>query len=174
MSHGWRSNMGNERSLLMQLGRELRESIHAGAALAALTLAAGCSGEEVASTEVRTPDHPSTTLVNSPTDATDAATSTPDATDAATSPDLPQEPYSLAQIGCFGPGYDGGYYGQCCFEAQCYTPEAGEACLAAEDTPTLRGKLRLPVGSGDCGCNVPEQGREYLTGPFASNPASSA
>jgi hypothetical protein len=167
--------MGNDRSLLMLLGRELRESIHAGAALAALTLAAGCGGKDVAGTEVRTADHPSTTPVDTPTtttpDVTDAATSTPGATDAATSPNLPRETYSLAQIGCFGPGYDGGYYGQCCFEAHCYTPGAGEACLGAENTPALRGKIRLPGGSGECGCSVPEQGGESLSGPFASNPA---
>ena len=175
MSPWSRCSMGNGRSLLTQLGRELRESIHAGAALAALTLAAGCGGKDVASPEVRTADHSSTTTVDTmTTDGTKAVTSTPEASDAATSPNLPQQTYSLAQLGCFGPGYDGGYYGQCCFEAQCYTPEAGEACLGAEDGQALRSKIRLPLGSGDCGCNVPEQGREYLTGPFASYPADNS
>jgi len=163
--------MGNDRSLLMQLGRELRESIHAGAALAALTLAAGCGGKDVAGTEVRTADHPSTTPVNTPTtpttEASDAAT---DASGVALSPDLPHETYSLAQIGCFGPSHGGGYDGQCCFQAHCYTPEAGAACLGA-DSSALRTKIHLPIGSGDCGCSVAEQGREFLTGPFASNPA---
>src|SRR6185436_15519027 len=96
-----RLRRGEERSLLIQLGRELRESVHAGAALAALTLAAGC-GE----------------------DAT-----------------LPQDTYSLEQIGCFGPGYEGPLYGRCCFEAHCYTPEAGAACVGTDDLSALHSKI---------------------------------
>jgi hypothetical protein len=171
--------MGNDRSLLLQLGRELRDSIHAGAALAALTLATGCSGKDVTRTDIATGDPPTTTPANTTTtttttttisDPSDGAVSATDASDAATPDLLPRETYALAQLGCFGPSHDDGYYGQCCFEAHCYAPEAGAACLAAADRAGLHSKIHLPLGSGSCGCSVQGDHPE-IAGPFASNPA---
>ena len=64
-----------------------------------------------------------------------------------------------------GPTYDGGYAGQCCISAHCYTPDAG-ACLAADQRPPIP----LPPGSGSCGCSPEGVGRSTLKGPYAPNP----
>jgi hypothetical protein len=169
--------MKNQSSALMQLGRELRESVQAGAALAALSLAAGCGGKDVTAAEVdgseqsATTNQPSTTTVTHP-----GSSDSPPANPEDTSPpvSLPTEPYPLAQLGCFGPIYDGYSPGaQCCFEAQCYAPGAGEAC-ATPDEAVLRNRIQLPPGSGSCSCSVPSERLEYLSGPFAPNPADGA
>lgn len=71
------------------------------------------------------------------------------------------DPYPTASLGCSGPEHDGGYYGQCCAKALCYTPEDGADCVAPEAAPTALGKS---YGSGSCMCGETQ-------GPFASNPA---
>lgn len=77
--------------------------------------------------------------------------------------------YELTQLGCSGPFYDGGYYGQCCVDALCYTPTAS-ACMAADD-PLLRSTLvGFPPGSGSCSCA--ELGAEAVSGPYAPNPSN--
>jgi len=128
--------------------------IHAGAAVAALTCATSCSDTTEAG------DLPTT----------NDSTTTPTALEA----------YSLDQVGCFGPTHDGGYYGQCCFKASCYTPTAGESCASTEailanaNAPIGQRKgpgIGLPPGSGSCGCSLPDEDRPALAGPFASNPA---
>jgi len=72
-------------------------------------------------------------------------------------------PYPVSGLGCSGEVHDGGYYGQCCADALCYTPEDGKACVAADSAPEKLGKF---YGSGACLC-----GAESLRGPFAPNPA---
>lgn len=74
--------------------------------------------------------------------------------------------YAISDLGCSGPVHDGGYYGQCCVEALCYTPSSG-ACMAAND-PMIRSTLPgFPPGSGSCSCA--EVGGEAVRGPFARN-----
>lgn len=68
----------------------------------------------------------------------------------------PLSPYALDAATCSGPGA----YRQCCVTARCYTPDAGEACVAVADAHK---KVSYPPGSGWCLCNTP-------TGPFAPNP----
>jgi len=72
-------------------------------------------------------------------------------------------PYPVGALGCSGPEHDGGYYGQCCAEALCYTPDDGSECVASEAAPN---KLGTFYGSGSCLC-----GAEPIRGPFAANPA---
>ena len=151
--------MEHKLSLLAQLRRELRESIHTGAALAALTCAAGCGGH--ATPEGDSPVVPD--LVTTPTDP-DSPPLTP-----ANNPGPALETYALDQLGCFGPSYDGGYYGQCCFDAQCYTPANGVACATAAEIQSSR-LIPLPPGSGECGCGN-QLGRDAIAGPFAPNTA---
>ncbi len=75
--------------------------------------------------------------------------------------------YALSELGCFGPVHDGGYYGQCCVEALCYTPNNG-GCMAAND-PMIGSTLPgFPPGSGSCSCS--EVGEAAVRGPFAPNP----
>jgi hypothetical protein len=74
-------------------------------------------------------------------------------------------PYPLEEIGCFGQDYGGGYVGQCCIAAQCYTPEVG-GCLPADAPPPIW----LPPGTGECGCTH-ERVEDYgIAGPYAPNP----
>lgn len=75
--------------------------------------------------------------------------------------------YALDDLGCAGPVHDGGYYGQCCVEALCYSPNAG-ACMVATD-PLLPSTLSgFPPGSGSCSCS--ELGMAAVAGPYAPNP----
>ena len=74
----------------------------------------------------------------------------------------PLDPYPTTGLGCSGPDYDGGYYGQCCAEALCYTPENGDDCVDPNDAPN---KLGTFYGSGSCLC-----GGTGIEGPFAANP----
>ena len=77
--------------------------------------------------------------------------------------------YELDQLGCFGPVHDGGYFGQCCVDALCYTPTSG-ACLAQDD-PTLAQQLvGFPPGSGSCGCAT--MTGPSVVGPYNTNPAN--
>lgn len=141
---------------------ELRESIHAGAALAALSLAAGCGGDatavDVASAGTGNVTTPQTDDVDIPV--------------AINPVDPPLEPFALDRLGCFGPSHDGGYYGQCCFDARCYTPPNGERCATADEVSASRSLIALPPGSGECGCGIQDEGRPYISGPFAPNLAS--
>ena len=70
-------------------------------------------------------------------------------------------PYPESALGCAGPEYDGGYYGQCCTDALCYTPNDGGDCVAANAAPE---KLGTFYGSGSCLCG------DGIQGPFANNP----
>jgi hypothetical protein len=79
------------------------------------------------------------------------------------------EPYPLEKLGCSGPVLDGGYDGQCCVSARCYTPAEGE-CLAADERPPIP----LPPGSGTCGCSVGEASTFPVSGPYAPNPGGTA
>lgn len=56
-------------------------------------------------------------------------------------------PYPVAGLGCSGPIQDVGYYGQCCAEALCYTPQGESDCAAPSDAPE---KLGTSYGSGRC------------------------
>jgi hypothetical protein len=78
------------------------------------------------------------------------------------------EPYALDDLGCLGPTLDGGYDGQCCVSALCYTPAEG-ACLAASERPPIP----LPLGSGTCSCPVGEGSNLTVRGPYAPNPGGS-
>jgi hypothetical protein len=72
-------------------------------------------------------------------------------------------PYPVEALGCSGPVHDGGYYGQCCAKARCYTPEVGTECVAPDAAPE---KLGTSFGSGSCLC-----GATPVQGPYANNPA---
>lgn len=70
-------------------------------------------------------------------------------------------PYPVGTLGCTGPEHDGGYYGQCCAEALCYTPDDGSECVGPDEAPQ---KLNTFYGSGSCLCG------DAIQGPFAENP----
>jgi hypothetical protein len=76
----------------------------------------------------------------------------------------PLTPYPVSALGCTGPEHDGGYYGRCCAEALCYTPDDGSQCVPPAEAPQ---KLGTFYGSGSCLCG----GEEPIQGPFAQNPA---
>jgi hypothetical protein len=75
------------------------------------------------------------------------------------------ERYPLDQVGCFGPSFDGGYDGQCCTSAHCYTPSEG-TCLGVDEGPPIP----LPPGSGTCGCSAGQGQSDAVRGPYAPNP----
>jgi hypothetical protein len=138
-------------SFLAHFRRDLREAIGAGAALAALTMASGCAGES--SSGQLANDTPAAE------DSDDSPTAVPLAT---------LEPYPLASIGCFGPMSESPLYGpQCCFEPNCYQPAASAACETNLESPQVL--ALLPPGSGTCGCQVLEEGRPFVSGPYAVN-----
>jgi hypothetical protein len=140
----------NDHSHLGQLALELRGSIAAGAALAALGFAAGCG----------VPTEPS---VDAPGGGGDSTLRSA------------LEPVPSEAIGCFGPLSDQpmSWGPQCCFEASCYRPRDGASCMAADD-PELGTAIELPPGSGSCGCQVLEEGRPAVSGPYATNAAATA
>jgi len=74
-------------------------------------------------------------------------------------------PYSVEDLGCSGPVQDGGYFGQCCTSARCYTPLEG-ACLTPDQGPPIP----YPPGSGTCGCAVRDGTGLTVSGPYAPNP----
>jgi len=90
------------------------------------------------------------------TPAGDATTSRP-TTDAASDASaievvqLPSFP-DATELGCTGPSYDGGYWGQCCADIVCRLPEGGR-CPVGDDG--------WSYGSGSCLCG------EGILGPFA-------
>ena len=152
--------MAEEYLFLNQLARELHVSVRAGAALAALTLAAGCGGEATSVEEAPGDSLPGTSTETTSTDTI--------STDTAQNQSL--EVYSLDRVGCLGPISDDPDWGpQCCFTASCYTPDAGAACATNLHSAELS-FLRTP-NSGVCGCNVPSEGLPGVAGPFAPNPA---
>lgn len=147
---------------------QLGESIGAGAALAALTLATACggqgTGEPIATGSGGLGNDSDTQLAGGAGGALN--------TSSVPVPVATLEPYPLADIGCFGPIVDNPLYGpQCCFEARCYVPLEGAACASDFQTAPEVAALR-PLGSGWCGCEVREEGRPYATGPYAANPAA--
>lgn len=74
------------------------------------------------------------------------------------------EPYPKEKLGCSGPEFDGGYYGQCCVEVGCFDPAGGAECPSAE---TATGSIPgYPPGSGSCTCGEP------TAGPYAPHEAS--
>lgn len=72
--------------------------------------------------------------------------------------------FPMEALTCSGPdhsadddaGFTGGYFGRCCAEAMCYTPEPNAACLPA----AMAQQEHFSFGSGDCNCGPVE-------GPFA-------
>jgi hypothetical protein len=76
-------------------------------------------------------------------------------------------------VGCFGedqtpPPGQLGYYGQCCVDVLCYTPDDG-VCGGPD---MVHAKLPgFPPGSGECSC-VPEPGKQDVEGPFAGSSGS--
>lgn len=103
-----------------------------------------------------------------PRDASSDATAIPDATRDAVAV-VDSGTYDVSRLGCSGPFYDDGYYGQCCVVALCYTPANGGDCLNAHD-PTLEWVVpRFPPGSGGCTCIAESTGTD-VDGPFARNP----
>ncbi|WP_437607248.1 hypothetical protein WMF20_41550 [Sorangium sp. So ce834] len=78
----------------------------------------------------------------------------------------PLEPYPDPT--CFGPEYDGGYEGRCCYEVHCAAPVNG-ACPPATEAP-LRIEDIAP-GSGSCMC-YREDLTEAIEGPYANRDAS--
>lgn len=67
--------------------------------------------------------------------------------------------FPLDALVCTGPDYGtegGGYFGQCCADAMCYTPEPDAECLSAEMVRTQH----FNFGSGNCNCGD-------VVGPFA-------
>lgn len=77
---------------------------------------------------------------------------------------LPTEPYPTP-AGCFGPVYDGGYYGQCCEKVIC-TPATDGACPPVPD-PKPDG---WPTGSGVCSCSSTAMGPYAPQKPTAGPP----
>jgi hypothetical protein len=73
------------------------------------------------------------------------------------------EPYPKEKLGCSGPEFDGGYYGQCCVEVGCFDPAGGAECPSAETATGIPG---YPPGSGTCTCGEP------TAGPYAPHEAS--
>jgi hypothetical protein len=78
-------------------------------------------------------------------------------------------PYALNGVGCWGASHDGGYYGQCCADAHCYTPSDGSSCRPADNVRDLLSEF--PPGSGECNCNLAEDASTGVAGPFAPNSA---
>jgi hypothetical protein len=138
------------------LRRKRERAVIQGATLASLTGAASCSGDTVASNE------------QSPND------SSTDAAGDSARESLP--PYDLERLGCWGPHHDGGYMGQCCVKAHCYTPPAGAGGASAEQVAARSCALSppYPPGSGGCTCKLGEGSSEFTAGPFASNSADPA
>jgi hypothetical protein len=159
------------------LRASLSLSIRRGTALAAVTVAASCAGKSSqqggegdgseGGTSGTATVHGGSSGASSSTggqsgSAGVATSGTSGTSSGGSTSALP--PYSLNDVGCSGPVYDGGYDGQCCVKASCYTPDAG-TCLHADASPPIA----RPAGSGTCGCAV--EGRvSMLMGPFSRNP----
>jgi hypothetical protein len=171
-------------SFLALLRREVRESIGAGAALAALTLVPGCGDSAEAPADAAGGGIGGAALSNTETLATGetgggGAGGAPNAA----SPTVPAsslEPYPLDRVTCVdtpeGPPYRGP---QCCFQTRCYTPPDGMSCATDLDSPEVRSIPRagpfispLEPGGGTCGCSV--EGHPAIEGPFAANDAADA
>lgn len=150
-------------TFLLQLAAELRGSARRGATLAALTFAASCGGES----KDEPPAHGGSTGSGGTSGgASHTGGGGTTGGGGATGGDANLQPYPTTGIGCFGPVHDGGYYGQCCYDVRCYSPENG-TCSSASD-PTSELFELLPPGSGSCSCR--ENGEAYVNGPYAPNP----
>ncbi len=153
--------------------RELRESITAGAALAALALTAGC-GANADNTSIGE----STAGAQSSAGAGGAGGATTSTT--STVPVSSLEPYPLDRVTCIDTPNDLGlpYVGpQCCFEVRCYASPDGASCaLAPSGNGALGYRVAPPAsdeplsGPGPCGCAT--EGHPALEGPYAPNPAA--
>src|SRR5687767_6215368 len=180
--------------------RKLVQAVAQGATLASLATGASCSSDDVVSNEhapneLNTPDaaandstandattidaRSDSTISNDP-DATNApdtnaedSGSDSETTDAVPNGQAPESlrPYDIARLGCWGPSHDGGYIGQCCVKAHCYSPEGGAACASVEGVRAQPITPRFPPGSGTCGCRLGEGTDDSAAGPFATNPA---
>lgn len=143
---------------LAQLASELRGSTRRGATLAALTFAAACGGEA---------KDKGTSSGGSPGTGGGCGTAQTGSAGEIGCGD-PLQPYPTTPLGCFGPVYDAGYHGQCCYEARCYTPPTGKACDDPLDERARDLYSILPPGSGSCSCR--ENGQPAVSGPYAPNP----
>lgn len=146
-----------------RLQHELREAIHAGAALAALGLVAGCGGE--------TPEAWPSEAAAGGAGLADGASGENAATqsDVSQSQELPLEPLPVESLGCYGPvrtpapGLPG-FHGQCCFKQYCVERADGDC------TGGLRSGDYRPFG---CPCSETESPwAGAANGPFAPNPAA--
>lgn len=76
------------------------------------------------------------------------------------------EPYDVSALGCYGPDHDDGYYGQCCVDAACYTPDGDEPCAEPKEARANLAEL-LPEETGECSCPAgPDQ--DVVIGPYAA------
>lgn len=155
-----------DRPFLRLLGRQLRDAVGAGAALAALGLGGGCGADAEGATDL--------VGANGGTGGSSTPGNGPDGgAPAPTTPVANLQPYPLDSLGCHGPISESPLYGpQCCFQATCYTPTDGAGCTTEPGSSNL--PLQLPSGSGSCGCAVEEEGRAPMTGPHAPNPNAPA
>ncbi|WP_437333802.1 hypothetical protein [Sorangium sp. So ce394] len=80
----------------------------------------------------------------------------------------PLEPYPDPT--CFGPEYDDGYHGRCCYEVHCAAPVDG-VCPPATATEIPLDLGGIAPGSGSCMC-YREDLTDALEGPYANRDAS--
>jgi hypothetical protein len=137
----------SSQSLLIKLS----QSVTQGLALASLTVASSCAESEPARHE------------GARDSGDDSAPSGPMAEVE------PLQPYALDQLGCWNSMMGQGYFGPCCVEAHCYTPDDGAACVTEPLVTALRGLVPFPSGSGSCSCTLPDS-ELAAAGPFAPNP----
>jgi hypothetical protein len=147
------------------LGSTLALAIKQGAALAAIGTVAGCAGKSQHSIADDGPATGGSTALGGTGSSGAGGSDTRGGSGGASE----LSPYRLEDLGCYGPVHDGGYMGQCCVSARCYTPDAG-ACLLPEQAPPIP----LPPGSGTCGCEASESVAHTVSGPFAPNPEGMA
>lgn len=135
------------------MGVRVERLVAAAAWGAGLAIVAGCGGNTEAGAsadagrDAAMKDVATDAVVDVASDATDAA---------------PLVPYP-DNLGCSGPVYDSGYYGQCCTEALCGQADGGVCPPADSVMYWLPG---YPPGSGTCTCGG------SATGPFAPRTAS--
>jgi len=146
----------------------LEQALGSGAALALLSIPA-CGGSSAgdAAAGASSAGSPSAGHSGSGTSAAGASGTAPTSTGGAgTGGGSSQQltPYPVSALGCTGPEHDGGYFGQCCADALCYTPDDGSECVPPNEAPS---KLGESYGSGSCLCG----GEDSIQGPFAANPS---
>jgi len=143
---------------MQNIKAQLLRAVQQGAALATVALVAGCAGKSSG-------DATNTDAGRSSVGDSSGARNGGNATNGGGGDGpVALAAYPLEQIRCEGPSFDGGFYGQCCFEAHCYTPEAGSDCAPATSNELSSLLPEYPPGSGSCGCMAEEF---PTTGPFA-------